>query len=103
EFVERSRGAALHYARALSHGRALPFHVIVELARGLFGVDEGASAADVRDAVGRGLAGAQAVDPIALGFWLELLGAPDPALPPSVLVSYGRCARLFLSLRGLVQ
>ncbi|PYM03990.1 MAG: hypothetical protein DMD82_15685 [Candidatus Rokuibacteriota bacterium] len=103
EFVERSRGAALHYARALSHGRTLPFHVIVELARGLFGVDEGASAADVRDAVGRGLAGAQALDPIALGFWLELLGAPDPALAPSELEPEARCARLFQSLRDLVQ
>ena len=56
EFVERSRGVALHHARALSHGRMLPFHAIVELARGLFGVDEDASAADVRGAVGRGLA-----------------------------------------------
>ena len=27
EFVERARGVALHYARALSHGRMLPFHV----------------------------------------------------------------------------
>src|SRR5439155_61828 len=33
EFVERARGVALHYARALSHGRMLPFHVIVALAR----------------------------------------------------------------------
>src|SRR5207249_10837501 len=46
EFVERSRGVPLHYARALSHGRMLPFHAIVELARGLFGVDQAAS--DVR-------------------------------------------------------
>src|SRR5438093_9031891 len=55
DFVERSRGAALHYARALSHGRALPFPGIVLLARGLFGVNDGASAADVRGAVLRGL------------------------------------------------
>ena len=55
EFVERARGVALHYARALSHGRMLPFHAIVALARSLFGVGEGASPSDVRDAVGRGL------------------------------------------------
>src|SRR5215469_5649488 len=36
EFVERGRGATLHYARALSHGRTLPFHVIATLARSLF-------------------------------------------------------------------
>src|SRR5439155_690007 len=70
EFVERSRGVALYRARALSHGRMLPFHAIVELGRALFGVDEGASAADVRGAVGRGLASAPPVDPIALAFWL---------------------------------
>src|SRR5438876_1034377 len=62
EFVERSRGVPLHYARALSHGRMLPFHAIVELARGLFGVDQDASAADIRSAVGRGLASSQPVD-----------------------------------------
>src|SRR3989449_7744087 len=33
EFVERSRGVARHYARALSHGRMLPLHVMVALAR----------------------------------------------------------------------
>ena len=103
EFVERTRGATLHYARALSHGRILPFHAIVELARGLFGVDEGASAAAVRGAVGRGLASAQPVDPIALAFWLELLGAPDPALAPSDLEPEARRARLFQSLRDLIH
>src|SRR5882672_1792273 len=103
EFVERSGGGALHYARALSHGRMLPLHAVVELARGLFGVEEGASAADVRGAVRRGLASAQPVDPIALAFWLELLGAPDPALVPSELEPEVRRARLFQSLRDLIH
>src|SRR3989454_110305 len=103
EFVERSRGVTVHYARALSHGRMLPFHAIAEVARGLFGVDEGASAADVRRAVGRGLASVQPVDPIALAFWLELLGAPDPALAPSELEPEARRTRLFQSLRDLIQ
>jgi class 3 adenylate cyclase/tetratricopeptide (TPR) repeat protein len=103
EFVERSRGVPLHYARALSHGRMLPFHAIVELARGLFGVDQDASAADVRGAVGRGLASVPPVDPIALAFWLELLGAPDPARGPSELEPEARRARLFHSLCDLIQ
>jgi class 3 adenylate cyclase/tetratricopeptide (TPR) repeat protein len=103
EFVERSRGLELHYARALSHGRMLPFHAIVELARGLFGVDEDASAADVRGAVGRALVSAQSADPIALAFWLELLGAPDPALAPSEVEPEARRTRLFRSLRDLIQ
>ena len=103
EFVERSRGVPLHYARALSHGRMLPFHAIVELARGLFGVDQDASATDIRSAVGRGLASSQPVDPIALAFWLELLGAPDPALAPSELEPEARRTRLFQSLCDLIQ
>jgi class 3 adenylate cyclase/tetratricopeptide (TPR) repeat protein len=103
EFVERSRGVPLHYARALSHGRMLPFHAIVELARGLLGVDQDASAADIRSAVGRGLASSQPVDPIALAFWLELLGAPDPALAPSELEPEARRTRLFQSFCDLIQ
>jgi class 3 adenylate cyclase len=85
EPLERSRGVALHHARALSHGRVLPFHLIVELARSLLDVGEGASAPDLGAAVARGLAGAPSVDPVALAFWLELLGVPDPARPPSEL------------------
>ena len=77
EFVERARGVALHYARALSHGRMLPFHVIAALARSLFGVGEGASPSDVRDAVRRGPG--TRPDPIALDFWLEL-GVSDHVL-----------------------
>ncbi len=103
ELVERSPGVPLHRARALSHGQLLPFHAVVELARGLFGVDEGASPAEFRDAVGRGLASTQPVDPIALGFWLELLGAPDPALAPSELEPQARRTRLFQSLCDLIQ
>jgi predicted ATPase/class 3 adenylate cyclase len=103
ELVERSRGVLLHYARALSHGRMLPFHAIVELARGLFGVDQDASAADIRGAVGRGLPSSQPVDPIALAFWLELLGAPDPAPAPSELEPEARRTRLFQSLCDLIQ
>ena len=103
EFVERARGVPLHYARALSHGRMLPFHAIVELARGLFGVDRDASAADIRSAVGRGLASSPPVDPSALAFWLELLGAPDPALAPSELEPEARRTRLFQSLCDLIQ
>ncbi len=102
EFMGRSRGVALHYACARSHGRMLPFHAIVELARSLFGVHDGAPAADVRGAVERALASAPPVDPIALAFWLELLGIPDPSAAPSELDPEARRARLFQSLRHLI-
>src|SRR5881628_680355 len=102
EFVERARGVALHYARALSHGRMLPFHVIVALARSLFGVGEGASPSDVRDAVRRGLGNAEP-DPIALDFWLDLLGASDHVPAPSGLDPEERRARLFQSLLDLIR
>jgi class 3 adenylate cyclase/tetratricopeptide (TPR) repeat protein len=102
EFVERARGVTLHYARALSHGRTLPFHVIVALARSLFGVGEGASASDVRDAVRRG-PGNAAPDPIAQDFWLELFGVSDHAPAPSGLDPDARRARLFRSLLHLIR
>jgi class 3 adenylate cyclase/tetratricopeptide (TPR) repeat protein len=101
EFVERAHDVSLHSARALSHGRRLPFHVIVALARSLFGVGEGASASDVRDAVRRGLGNAPP-DPTALAFWLELLGVSDHVAAPSGLDPDARRARLFRSLLDLI-
>ncbi|HYB44394.1 MAG TPA: adenylate/guanylate cyclase domain-containing protein, partial [Candidatus Methylomirabilis sp.] len=103
ELAERSPGVALHHARAPSHGRMLPFHGIAELARGLFGVDERDAADDVRGAVRRALARGPSVDTVALGFWLELLGAPGPAATPSELEPEARRARLFRSLVDLIQ
>jgi len=102
ELVERAPGVPLHYARALSHGRTLPFHVVVALARSLFGVGEGASSSDVGDAVRRGLGNAQP-DPVVLDFWLDLLGVPDHVPAPSGLDPEARRARLFRSLLDLVQ
>src|SRR6266850_1454872 len=102
EFVERAGGVALHHARALSHGRMLPFHVMVALARSLFGVGEGASSSDVRDAVGRGLGNTQP-DPIALDFWLDLLGVSDHVPAASGLDPEARRTRLFRSLLELIE
>ena len=42
-------------------------------------------------------------DPIALTFWLELLGAPDPKSAPEGLEPDVRRARLGQSLRNLIQ
>jgi class 3 adenylate cyclase len=100
EFVERARGVAVHHARALSHGRTLPLHVIVALARSLFGIGESASPSAIRDAVG-GSFGSPPSDPIALDAWLELLGASDP--DPSGLDPEARRARLLRSLLALIQ
>src|SRR3989442_7493544 len=102
EFVERARGVALHYARALSHGRMLPFHVMVALARSLFGVGEGASPSDIRDAVRCGLGDAQP-DPIALDFWLDLLGVSDHVPARSGVDPEARRTRLFQSLLELIR
>ncbi len=102
EFVERTRSVALHYARALPHGRMLPFHVMVALARSLFGVGESTSHSDVRDAVRRGFGIAQP-DPVALDFWLDLLGVSDHVPAPSGLDPEARRTRLFRSLLELVQ
>jgi predicted ATPase len=103
EFAERTRGAAFHFARARSHGRLLPFHAVADLARTLFGLNERASAVAVRDAVRRGLASTQPVEPNVVALWLDLLGAPDPVLAPSELEPEARRARLFQSLRDLIR
>src|SRR5262249_36241555 len=102
EFVERASGATLHYARALSHGRMLPFHVLITLGKSLFGVDEGTSPSDVRDAVRRGLDEAQP-DPMAQDFWLDLLGVSDHVPAPSGLEPEARRTRLFRSLLDLIR
>jgi class 3 adenylate cyclase len=102
EFVARAGGVALHYARALSHGRMLPFHVIVALARSLFDVGDGASPSDVRDAVRRGLENAPP-DLIALDFWLDLLGVSDHTPAPSGLDPEALRTHLFRSLIDVIQ
>ena len=102
EFVERARGVALHSARALSHGGMLPFHVMVALARSLFGVGEGTSPSDVRDAVRRGLGPVQS-DPIALDLWLDLLGVSNHVPAPSGLEPEARRTRLLRSLLELIR
>jgi adenylate cyclase len=102
ELVERARGVPLHYARALSHGRTLPFHVIVGLARSLFGIGEGAASPDIEEAVRRGLENSQP-DLVALDFWLDLLGVSDHVPAPSGLDPDARRARLFRSLLDLIQ
>jgi class 3 adenylate cyclase len=102
EFVERARGVTLHRARALSHGRTLGFHVIVRLARSLFGVGEHASPSEIRAAVGRAF-GNVPPDPIVLDCWLELLGVPDHVPAPSGLDPEERRARLFRSLLDLIR
>ena len=102
EFVERAHGVALHCARARSHGRMLPFHVIAALAHDLFGVGEGVSPSEVRNAVRRGLGHAEP-DPIALDLWLDLLGVSDRVSPSGRLDPEARRTRLVRSLIDLIQ
>src|SRR3989441_10175766 len=80
----------------------LPFHVIVTLARSLFGVGEDTSRSDARAAGSRGLGTAQP-EPIALDFWLDLLGVSDHVPAPSGLDPEERRARLFQSLLDLIR
>src|SRR5262249_18829377 len=97
ELVERRRDGMVYYSHAPSHVPMLLFHAIAELARSLSGISRNTSAVTVRGAVEQGLESAQSHDPIALAFWLELLGAPDPAAPHSELEPEARRARLFQS------
>jgi class 3 adenylate cyclase/tetratricopeptide (TPR) repeat protein len=102
QLVDRARGVSLHYTRALSHGRTLPFHVIASLARSLLGIGEDASPSEVRDAVRRGLGDARP-DPIASDLWLDLLGVSDHVPAPSGLDPEARRAHLLDSLLDLIR
>jgi class 3 adenylate cyclase/tetratricopeptide (TPR) repeat protein len=109
EFIEQAiglgehrNGVALHYARALSHGRMLPFHVVAPLARSLLGVGDGTSASSVRDAVRRGLDSVRP-DAIASDLWFDLLGVSDHASQSSGLDPEARRARLFQSLLDVIH
>ena len=102
ELVERAGDVAIHHARALSHGRMLPLHVIVALARSLFGVDENGPPAAIADAVRDGL-GTAPRDPIALDLWLDLLGVSDHVSAASGLDPEARRTRLFQSLLDLIR
>ena len=82
----RPRRSRFTIARALSHGRRLPFHAIVTLARSLFGVGEGASPSDRPGPRQTRALGNAPLDPTALDFWLELFGVSHhaPAPPGSI-------------------
>src|SRR5207244_154972 len=81
-------------------GASVPVRVVARRRR--FGAGEGASPPDVRDAVKRGLGNAEP-DPVALDFWLELLGVSDHVPAPSGLDPEARRTRLFRSLLELIQ
>lgn len=76
--------------------------MIVALARSLFDVDEGASAADVRTAVTRGLADAHS-DAIAVDVWLELFGVSDRVAASSGVDPETRRTRLLQALLDVIR
>jgi len=83
ELVERcrSRGVAVYEAHCLAHGKALPFHPILQLFRAFFGIGEQDGAVEAR----RKIAGTLVLlddrfrDVLPLMF--EFLGVPDPERP----------------------
>ena len=97
------RGVALHYARALSHGRMLPFHVIVALARSLFGVGEGALALGRAGTPWGAVSGpcSPTRSPWISGSTFS--GCPITSPAPSGLDPEARRARLFRSLLDLIR
>jgi len=78
EFVERTRGWPSTMRAALPMAACSPSDAIVQLARGLFRRPRRRVGGVVPRRRGARPGGAHAVDPIALAFWLELLGRPTP-------------------------
>jgi len=78
----RAQSIAVYEGHCLSHGRALPFHPILQLFRAYFGIHETDPAAEAR----RKIAGTLVLldDRLreALPLVFDFLGVPDPERPP---------------------
>jgi class 3 adenylate cyclase/DNA-binding IscR family transcriptional regulator len=96
EFSERcrSRGLAVYEAQGHPHTRSIPFHPVLQLARGYFGIGEGDSGRAARERiVGKlTLLDAELSDDVPLLF--EFLSVPDPARPAPELDAEERRQRL---------
>ena len=78
----RAQSIAVYEGHCLSHGRALPFHPILQLFRSYFGIHETDPPAEAR----RKIAGTLLLEDdrlrAALPLLFDFLGVPDPERPP---------------------
>src|SRR5213080_601997 len=105
EFVQRcrTRGIPVHEAHGVSHGKMVPYLLVLEFLRGYFGIGEQDTAQVMREKIaGRLLL----LDPAladALPLLLDFLGVPDPERPLPRLDPEVRQHRLFEAMKGLTH
>src|SRR5205814_2318211 len=105
EFVQRcrTRGIPIHEAHGVSHGKMVPYLLVLEFLRGYFGIGEQDTAQVMREKIaGRLLL----LDPAladALPLLLDFLGVPDPERPLPRLDPEMRQHRLFEAMKRLTH
>src|SRR5213083_932433 len=105
EFVQRcrTRGIPIHEAHGVSHGKMVPYLLVLEFLRGYFGIGEQDTAQVMREKIaGRLLL----LDPAladALPLLLDFLGVPDPKRPLPRLDPEMRQHRLFEAMKRLTH
>src|SRR5436190_433277 len=105
EFVQRcrTRGIPIHEAHGVSHGKMVPYLLVLEFLRGYFGIGEQDTAQVMREKIaGRLLL----LDPAladALPLLLDFLGVPDPERPLPRLDPEVRQHRLFETMKRLTH
>ena len=104
EFLQhcRAEGMQVYEARAVAHGRNIPFLPVLELLRAYLGVTDADDAAQVRERVeSRALALDPALAP-ALPLLFDFLGAPDPARLPPPQSPGARQSQIIQTVRHLI-
>ncbi len=99
----RQRGLRVHEARGVSHGKLLPFLPLLELLRGVFGLDENDSPRDARQKIAGSLVLLDSRFEEALPLFFEFLGVPDPERPAPIADPADQRRQLFGIIARLVR
>ncbi len=105
EFGElcRRRDVEVFCGHAMSHGQRTPLHPVLDLVRDYFGIENGARADAVRDAVRRKLLSLDDAFDDVLPALLDFVGAPDPDQPEPTAHPDARQRRLFAGIRRVMH
>jgi TolB-like protein/tetratricopeptide (TPR) repeat protein len=104
EFLEHGRasGFQVYEARAVAHGRNIPFLPVIDLLRAYLGVDPADDAARIRERIETRLLDLDPAFEAALPLMFDFLGAPDPSRPAAPQPAAMRRAQIISTVRQLV-
>jgi len=104
EFLQHCRAAGfqVYEARAVAHGRNIPFLPVIDLLRAYLGVDPADDAARIRERIEARLLGLDPAFEAALPLMFDFLGAPDPQRPAPAQPPAARRAQVISTVRQLI-